>query len=286
MSVTLDEIAVESRNRVIVGLTREEIDERRTYLGASDANIVLSGDEEKILELWKVKTGLADPEDLSDVLPVQLGSFTEKFNLFWASKQLGITIRPPDAAQYQHKRRRFLRARPDGVTKFEDLKTIVDAKHVNPFYYDGDKTLAKYSPQLAVQMACLDADQALLSILVGTLKWDYRVIKRDALYEKRVLDACMRFWAAVEAKEPPVDIPVVPAAVPPQLMRSVDMTTNNEWAAFEQAYIGNEKEAQVFEKAKASLKKLIESDVKTAAGSVLTARRDAKGAIRFYRTKA
>ena len=39
------------------------------------------------LELWLVKTGRKEPEDLSEILPVQLGSFTEEFNLDWFSKQ-------------------------------------------------------------------------------------------------------------------------------------------------------------------------------------------------------
>jgi hypothetical protein len=35
------------------------------------------------LELWLQKTGRAEPEDLSGVLAVQLGTHTEALNLLW-----------------------------------------------------------------------------------------------------------------------------------------------------------------------------------------------------------
>ena len=55
-----------------------------TSLGGSDCVQIM---HEDWLELWLVKTGRKEPEDLSEILPVQLGSFTEEFNLDWFSKQ-------------------------------------------------------------------------------------------------------------------------------------------------------------------------------------------------------
>ena len=52
------------------GFDREE---RRAFVGGSDANTILSGDRERILQLWREKRGEAPPEDLSGLLPVMLG---------------------------------------------------------------------------------------------------------------------------------------------------------------------------------------------------------------------
>jgi predicted phage-related endonuclease len=58
----------------------DQVTARLEGIGGSDANIILSGDEEQVLKLWRVKRGEVPPEDLSDVLPVMLGCWTEAFN--------------------------------------------------------------------------------------------------------------------------------------------------------------------------------------------------------------
>jgi hypothetical protein len=51
------------------GCTGEEAREtRRRFVGGSDANIILSGDADRIHQLWQEKRGESEPADLSDVL--------------------------------------------------------------------------------------------------------------------------------------------------------------------------------------------------------------------------
>ena len=45
-------------------LGQADRDERRLFIGGSDANVILSGDAERILRLWREKRGEAEPEDL------------------------------------------------------------------------------------------------------------------------------------------------------------------------------------------------------------------------------
>ena len=52
-------------------------------LGGSDANVLLSGDPDRILQLWQLKRQEVPEEDLSDRLQVALGSWTEPFNRQW-----------------------------------------------------------------------------------------------------------------------------------------------------------------------------------------------------------
>ena len=65
---------------------------RRLGIGGSDANIIMGGDEEKILRLWREKRGEVEPEDLSRVLPVQMGTFTEPFNVQWFEQETGKRV--------------------------------------------------------------------------------------------------------------------------------------------------------------------------------------------------
>ena len=59
---------------------------RTGFIGGSDAVKIMNGDW---FELWEVKTGLKEPEDLSSKLAVQLGIHTEDFNLSWFEKENG-----------------------------------------------------------------------------------------------------------------------------------------------------------------------------------------------------
>ena len=63
--------------------------ERKGFIGGSDCNRIMSGDW---LKLWSEKKGYTEPSDLSDILAVQLGSHTERFNIIWFEKQYECTV--------------------------------------------------------------------------------------------------------------------------------------------------------------------------------------------------
>src|SRR5215831_15631801 len=57
--------------------------DRRTFIGGSDARIIMGSDEAALIQLWREKRGEAEPEDLSGNLVVQLGAATEELNRCW-----------------------------------------------------------------------------------------------------------------------------------------------------------------------------------------------------------
>jgi predicted phage-related endonuclease len=50
--------------------------DRRSFIGGSDARVIMGDDEAALLRLWREKRGEVEPEDLSDNLVVQLGAVT------------------------------------------------------------------------------------------------------------------------------------------------------------------------------------------------------------------
>ena len=62
---------------------------RQGFIGGSDLYNIMQGNWHV---LWLVKTGRKEPEDLSQVFRVQLGSFTEQFNIDWFCQDTGHTI--------------------------------------------------------------------------------------------------------------------------------------------------------------------------------------------------
>jgi predicted phage-related endonuclease len=53
---------------------------RRFFIGGSDARIIMGDDEDALLRLWQEKRGEVEPQDLSGNLIVQLGLVTEELN--------------------------------------------------------------------------------------------------------------------------------------------------------------------------------------------------------------
>src|SRR6266576_4717177 len=65
---------------------------RRTFIGGSDARIIMGSDEAALIRLWREKRGEAEPEDLSGNLIVQLGAATEELNRSWYERNTGRRV--------------------------------------------------------------------------------------------------------------------------------------------------------------------------------------------------
>src|SRR5262249_19086059 len=66
---------------------------RRSFIGGSDARIIMGSDEAALIQLWREKRGEAAPEDLSCNLVVQLGHATEELNRSWYERNTGRQVR-------------------------------------------------------------------------------------------------------------------------------------------------------------------------------------------------
>src|SRR5271155_4016734 len=65
---------------------------RRSFIGGSEARIIMGKDEAALLRLWREKRGGAEPQDLSGNLIVQLGIVTEELNRRWYEANTGQAI--------------------------------------------------------------------------------------------------------------------------------------------------------------------------------------------------
>ena len=63
-----------------------------SFIGGSDARIIMGDDEAALLRLWREKRGEVEPEDLSGNLIVQLGVVTEDLNRRWYEANTGQVI--------------------------------------------------------------------------------------------------------------------------------------------------------------------------------------------------
>ena len=102
---------------------------RRSFLGGSDARIIMGSDEAALLRLWREKRGEAEPEDLSDNLIVQLGLVTEPLNRHWFERNTGHLITQVQR-RVQHPVIRWMAATLDGVV--EQSGALFEAKFICP----------------------------------------------------------------------------------------------------------------------------------------------------------
>jgi predicted phage-related endonuclease len=72
--------------------------DRRSFIGGSDARVIMGDDETALLRLWHEKRGEVEPEDLSGNLIVQLGAATEELNRAWYQRNTGRSVRDDSAS--------------------------------------------------------------------------------------------------------------------------------------------------------------------------------------------
>ena len=257
-----------------LGLSGELAFVRRSGLGGSDANVILSGDEERIVRLWREKRGLAEPEDLSAVLPVMLGTWTEAFNRQWFERETGLLVGDVGASLVCRDLP-WRRCTLDGFVKRR--QAVFEAKHTGAFS-KSEEVLKRYMPQLQHNMAVTGSDLAILSVIYGNHKWEIHEVASDWLYQEELLIAETRFWHCVVSGEVPIPPPI---PVPPRPLgtREMCLEGNNAWAAAANDWLECRGAAKRHAAAATSLKGLVEADVARAFGHGIEIRRSKAGAL-------
>ena len=152
---------------------------RQSFIGGSDARIIMGDDEAALQRLWREKRGEVDPEDLSGNLIVQLGLATEKLNRRWYQAQTGRVV--TDVQQWRrHPTLRWMAATLDGRVEGGD---VFESKFMLPWQFSEEAAAQKYMPQLQHNMWVVAARAAVLSVITGGGKWVEIKTHADPLYQ-------------------------------------------------------------------------------------------------------
>ena len=132
----LNSITINSSFTILV--KREDFDaevskmRRRSFIGGSDARIIMGDDEAALLRLWREKRGEVEPEDLSSNLIVQLGTVTEHLNRHWYERNTGQVVTEVQR-QVFHPVKRWMAATLDGMV--EGTGAVFEAKFMLPWSF-------------------------------------------------------------------------------------------------------------------------------------------------------
>jgi predicted phage-related endonuclease len=126
------------------GVTRTEFRNlRRSFIGGSDARIVMGSDEGALIRLWQEKRGEAEPRDLSGNLIVQLGIATEKLNRRWYEANTGQVVTDIQK-RIRHPAIRWMAATLDG--RLRESGAVFEAKFMLPWSFSEEAAAEKYMP--------------------------------------------------------------------------------------------------------------------------------------------
>lgn len=259
-----------------VGLSPEQLAKRRFRVGGSDANAIMAGGE-KLWNLWEQKCGFRERDDLSGILAVQMGTWTEDFNAFWFERQTGHRVldRGLEGAA---KDREWMTATIDGFADY----SVWEAKHVGG-RESRETVLSRYQPQLHHNMVVTRTSRAYLSVFEGNSGYWYEQVEQDPIYTEELLEREAQFWEWVQTQTRPPDMPSV--AAPVMAIKSYDMTSSNSWAEHAGLWLRNKSAAKLFKSAEDGLKESVPADAADARGHGVVVKRAKNGNLRITETE-
>jgi predicted phage-related endonuclease len=251
---------------------------RRSFIGGSDARIIMGSDEAALVRLWREKRGEAEPEDLSDNLIVQLGAATEELNRSWYERNTGRRVIDVQR-RVKHSAISWMAATLDGIV--EGTQAIFEAKFMLPWSFSEEAAADKYMAQLQHNMWVTHLRSSVLSIITGGGKWVEATIPMDPLYLSVLVSAEKKFWRCVQSGETPHLINAEPPRPRIEAIRIIDMSASNSWAEFAALFRNTRSAFLEHERAKSELKALMPEDAKEAIGRGARAKRSKAGAVSF-----
>ena len=183
---------------------KNNMKKRPNGIGGTDANKLVHDDS--WLELYDLKVGNTQPEDLSDILPVRIGTITEDLNREWFTREMGLQVTQEQQIWYN----KYIYGNLDGLVQagmegeYIDV-AVFEAKHSGQFM-DTPKQhtnlIDRYYPQLQHYMLCSKLKESYLSIFFGNRTHKIFTVKKDSKFQSQLLKAYKVFWKAVTDKKP------------------------------------------------------------------------------------
>lgn len=254
-------------------LSPEQHAKRKGRLTGSRIGVLMTGDIEGILQLYRELIGEAVEEDMTNVWPVQLGACTEGLNLDW----------------YERRQRNEVTRRGEVVISPEfdwaactldgwdaALRCPIECKHIGgrePI----ERVVERYQPQMQWAMMVTGAKTCAFSVIVGANEPTVDYVDRDDAYITEMVSRAEGFMLCVALRRPPVELPAAPPPGDPT--KIINMTGNNEWAFHAGVFIDCQEAADSYDDSKGVLKKLMPADAKRAFGHGVYVLRDRAGRL-------
>ena len=249
---------------------------RTGFIGGSDCVRIMQG---HWLELWQVKTGRSEGDDLSRNLAVQMGQWTEDFNIEWFEIEHDCVTKDAQKTFTQTIGNVPVKGTVDGMWD----NSIIEAKHTNSMN-NMDNVIEYYMPQIQTYAHLADADGIWMSVIFGNNKWESAYVSRNKEYFDSMWAVVSDFWGHVVRDEEPIGINV-PSIIIDKIevdkMVKRDASRDNGFIDAAHTYLEHQSAAKTFEGAKKDLKAMVAGNEREVYCTNLTIKRDKRGALRI-----
>lgn len=254
--------------------------ERKGFIGGSDLYNIMNGNWH---DLWLVKTGRKEPDDLSGLFNVQLGVHTEAFNLDWLTKQTGYCHRQVDTTRIEISGVPY-QARPDAIAwdNTDNSVAIIECKHTGGHKKMSD-ILSAYLPQVHLYMRVMGIHQTIFSVIFGN-RWEHCFVDYDHEFWMKVSTQAHAFWQhVVEDKEPAsyeaekIDW----SAIKVDGLVCRDASQDNQFVNLAHEFVNTSQNMKQHEAVKKELRSMINDNEREVFCDLLTIKRDKRGACRI-----
>lgn len=249
---------------------------RQGFIGGSDLYSILNGDW---YDLWEVKTGRKESDDLSDVFPVQLGIQTEEFHLDWFDKVSNYNVihRQPSVTKEHNGIK--LKGTFDGICETGE---VVECKHTSGFK-KMDDMIQRYLGQLHMYMYLSDTTEIVFSVIFGN-RYEFCRVSFNKVYWEKCLLEIETFWEFVVADVAPhnhIKESFDWSQVEIDGLKRRDASQDNQFIDLAHEYVRCSNLMKEGEEVKKSIKKLVGDDEREVFCDLLTIKRDKRGALRI-----
>jgi hypothetical protein len=239
-------------------------------LTASKVGCLMTGDREKIMEVWRELCGdpsYAEPS-LDDIWQVRLGQITEPLNLEWYTKMIGNAL-TRQGEVVVHPDYQWAAATLDAFDS--SLPGPVEAKCVSGFE-KYETVLQRYMPQLHWQMIVTKTQKCAFSVIQGARRPYVEVVNYDQAYGDELFSRAQKLMECVWSLAPPVEMAPMEKQI--SRLRDYNMTGNNYWAAAAKDWTEHQSASIAFKNAEAKIREMVPADGASASGHGIIARRD------------
>jgi len=254
---------------------------KEEFIRGSDMVSLMRGDWHK---LYQIKKGLVGRDDLSNMFNVQLGTFTEDFNLQWAEKIYDYKfVNKFQVSQTKQYGNITLQGSPDGMDT--EHKIIIECKHTHSMN-TMENMINYYMPQMQFYLYITQYKKCLLSVIFGN-KWEAVEIDSSSAYQEKLLQSIKTFWEyIIHNKEPDgIDTIVIDKKITNKIpingKTKREVTSSNSFAVYVNQYLHHEESAKIFENAKKEIKEEIKPNESEIYNDKISVKRDKRGSIRI-----
>ena len=257
---------------------------KEEFIRGSDMVSLMKGNW---LDLYQIKKGLVGRDDLSNMFNVQLGTFTETFNMIWAEKIYNLSFVPQYKSEKMYGSIK-LQGTLDGIAKSTatNYDIAIECKHTHSMN-TMENMLNYYMPQMQFYCYISGIKRMILSVIFGN-KWEAVEVGAAKEYQEMLLQQIKMFWQyIVHDKEPDVSVKSVINTKPIQNkvkvngMTKRDVSKSNSFTSACNDYLLHEDTAKLFEKAKKELKAELKENESEIYNDKLSVKRDKRGSVRI-----